>query len=121
MRSPLLPTLLLAATVAAQHGGMSGMSMPVATPTPAVLSADKKIATPTGCKKLNTDTDWPSKEVFDTELPGWQVPMADGDHKHPDVALEAKTKDAVIKAVKFAAKHNVRLAIVNSGHDFLAR
>jgi hypothetical protein len=78
-------------------------------------------AAPAGCKKLPTDADWPSPEVFNQELPGWEAPMPDGNKKHPNYVYEVKTVASAQRAVKFAAKYNLRLSIINSGHDFLGR
>jgi hypothetical protein len=121
MRPITLSAWLLAAIVAAQHDGMSMSMAGMSKPAPETVSSAKKAPAPDGCKKLSTDADWPSKEVWDAELPGWENSMADPGMKHPDVVYEVKTKGSVAKAVKFVAKHNVRLSILNSGHDFLAR
>jgi hypothetical protein len=80
-----------------------------------------KLPAPAGCKKLSTDADWPSVDVLKEELPGWEAPMPDGKMKHPDYVYEAKSVASVRRAVKFAAKHNIRLSILNTGHDFLGR
>jgi hypothetical protein len=117
MRSLLTPLLL--AVAAAQHDGMDMGNRQ----TVAVAPASNKLPAPDGCKKLNTDADWPAKEVWDAELPGWMPTGVDKEpsFKHPDVLVMAKTRETVIDTIKFVAKHNVRLSIVNSGHDFLAR
>ncbi|KAF2422409.1 FAD-binding domain-containing protein [Tothia fuscella] len=80
-----------------------------------------KLPAPAGCKKLSTDADWPSVEVVNADLPGWEPSMPDGKMKHPDYVYEAKTVASVQRAVRFAAKHNLRLSIFNTGHDFLGR
>lgn len=41
-----------------------------------------------------------------------------GAKKRPNMRLEATSVDEVSKAVKFAASNNIRLSILNSGHDF---
>jgi hypothetical protein len=117
MRCTLISLLL--ATTAAQHNGMGMGSQQLVAAGP----MSNKLPAPDGCKKLKTDSDWPAKEVWDAELPGWEPTAKDAnpDFMHPDVVYIAKTRDRVIRAVKFTAKHNVRLSIVNSGHDFLAR
>jgi hypothetical protein len=81
----------------------------------------QKLPAPAGCKKLPADADWPAPDVVNKELPGWEAPMPDGNQKHPDYVYEVKTVASTQRAVKFAAKHNVRLSIINSGHDFLGR
>jgi hypothetical protein len=81
----------------------------------------QKLPAPEGCKKIPIDTDWPSPDVINKELPGWEAPMPDGKMKHPDYIYDVKTVASVQQAVRFAAKHNIRLSIINSGHDFLGR
>jgi hypothetical protein len=85
------------------------------------LATVQRLPAPLGCKKLPTDADWPSADVVQEELPGWEAPMPDGKMKHPDYIYEAKSVNSVRRAVKFASKHNIRLSIINSGHDFLGR
>jgi hypothetical protein len=80
-----------------------------------------KLPAPAGCKKLPSDADWPSNEVLNAELKGWEPRVANQSLKHPDWIYEVKTVANVQRAVKFAAKHNVRISILNSGHDFLGR
>lgn len=81
----------------------------------------QKLPAPAGCKKLPTDADWPSLDVVNSELPGWEASMPDGDKKHPNYIYEVKSVSSVQRAVRFAAKHNIRLSIINTGHDFLGR
>jgi hypothetical protein len=85
------------------------------------VSTVQRLPAPAACKKLKTDADWPSIDVINAELPGWEEPMPDGKKKHPDYIYEAKSVASVQRAVKFAAKHNVRLSIINSGHDFMGK
>ena len=109
----LQSTLALAAP---QHGDAHSLPTIVIDPTTA-----QKLQAPAGCKKLPKDSDWPAPDVVNRELPGWEAPMPDGNMKHPDYVYEVKTVASTQRAVKFAAKHNVRLSIINSGHDFLGR
>lgn len=44
-----------------------------------------------------------------------------GQGKFPDYALAARSAEDVSKGLKFAAKHNIRVVIKNTGHDFLGR
>jgi hypothetical protein len=85
------------------------------------LTAVEKLPAPAGCKKLPSDSDWPSEDVVQAELPGWEPAMPDGKMKHPDYIYEVKSVASAQRAVRFAAKHNIRLSIINSGHDFLGR
>ena len=80
-----------------------------------------KLPAPASCKRLPIDADWPSPEVVDEELPGWEMPMPDGIKKHPDYTYEVKRVASVQRAVRFVTKYNMRLSIINSGHDFLGR
>ena len=80
-----------------------------------------KLPAPPGCKKLPTDADWPTNGVLDEELKGWEPRLRNQTLKHPDWIYEVKTVASVQRAVKFASKHNVRISILNSGHDFLGR
>jgi hypothetical protein len=94
-----------------------------ATPPPPAAPAAAAVggAAPEGCKKLPSDSDWPTKAIWDAELKGWEPIHARGRGRHPQVMYEVKTVASVQRAVRFAAKYNVRLSIVNSGHDFLGR
>jgi hypothetical protein len=75
-----------------------------------------------GCKIIPGDAGWPEKAA-------WQSAMVNvvsrGVKKtkaaHPDYKISARTAKEVQNAVKFAATHNIRLSILNSGHDFLGR
>jgi hypothetical protein len=127
-KQAVLSTVLLylsTAFASPQHGGMEGMEgMPGMANMPATVPqvpVAQKIPAPAGCKKLPIDSDWPSLDVVNAELPGWEKMMPDGDHKHPDYLYEVKTVKSVQRAVNFCAKHNVRLAIFNTGHDFIGR
>ena len=95
-----------------------GASHPIRLSKPAEAQA---LPAPVGCKKLPVDADWPSPDVVNSELPGWEAPMPDGDKKHPDYIYEVKTVSSVQRAVRFVAKHRIRLSIINTGHDFLGR
>jgi hypothetical protein len=115
----ILSLLLIQAAfvLASSQSGASHIRLPVKDE---VITA-QKLPAPAGCKKLSTDADWPSTDVINAELPGWEASMPDGKLKHPDYIYEAKSVASVQRAVRFAAKHNVRLSVINSGHDFLGR
>jgi hypothetical protein len=76
---------------------------------------------PANCRKISTDSDWPAPEVWEAELKGVETVMPMKNQKHPDYVYEAARVESVQRAVNFAVKHNVRLSIINSGHDFLGR
>lgn len=78
--------------------------------------------TPQGCRKLNTDIDWPAREVWEESLPG-VTPTAGSDANGPlpDYRLQVKTVSDVQNAIRFATKHNIRLTVLTTGHDQLGR
>jgi hypothetical protein len=41
--------------------------------------------------------------------------------KYPDFAVAVENAEDVSKTLRFAAKHNIRVTIKNTGHDFLGR
>ncbi|KAL1592216.1 hypothetical protein SLS59_009872 [Nothophoma quercina] len=88
-----------------------------------VLHAQYNTTTaPPGCRKLNTDSDWPSVETWKEALPG--VVAGKGSDKYgtiPDYRLQAKSVEDVQQAVRFASQHNIRLAVITTGHDQLMR
>lgn len=78
--------------------------------------------TPPGCRKLNTDIGWPSRDVWENSLPGIiPTPGSDAYGPLPDYRLQVKTVSDVQNAVRFAARHNIRLTVLTTGHDQLAR
>jgi hypothetical protein len=102
--------------VVSQHGASHSVTSEKAEPV-----TIQRLPAPVGCNKLSSDADWPSLDVVNKELPGWEKPEKDGNKKHPDYIYEVKTVASVQRAVKFATKHKIRLSIINSGHDFLGR
>lgn len=75
-----------------------------------------------GCRKLNTDSDWPAFEVWGAEIPG--VTLQNNTDIHgslPDYRLRAKSVGHVQAAGRFASKHNIRLSVITTGHDQLGR
>jgi hypothetical protein len=97
-----LPLLILA-IAAVEH--------PLATRLPA----------PSNCKKLPIDSDWPSEETWKTELQGSTKRGPQKKWTTPDYTYLGNTVAKIQTAVKFAAKHSVRLSILSSGHDFIGR
>ena len=87
----------------------------------AVESPSTKLAAPSNCKKLPIDSDWPSEKTWETELPGSTKRGAQKKWTSPDYTYVGNTVAKVQAAVKFAAKHSVRLSILSSGHDFIGR
>jgi hypothetical protein len=75
-----------------------------------------------GCKKLPIDADWPQPDTWKAALKGVEARGPQNPLKtRPDYKYEANTVAKVQNAVKFAASNNVRLSIMNSGHDFIGR
>jgi hypothetical protein len=120
MLFPVLAVLLSFAT-AIPHGPTNSpaANTPIAT-TPKTTA---KLPAPESCFKLSTDADWPSQLVWSTELKGFEVPKPSPvkGWTSPDYTYEASKASHVQNAVKFAAKHRVRISIINSGHDFMGR
>lgn len=73
---------------------------------------------PENCKKLPTDSDWPKEEVWKAALKGVEARGPQKITTRPDYKFEANTVTQVQNAVKFTSEHNLRLSILNSGHDF---
>jgi hypothetical protein len=76
---------------------------------------------PEDCKILPGDANWPTLEIWKESLKGVQAREKDAAPGSPDYRFNANTVGKVQAAVKFAAKHNLRLSILNSGHDFVGR
>jgi FAD/FMN-containing dehydrogenase len=75
---------------------------------------------PEGCRKLPSDSDWPSLETWKAALPGVQ-PKEASCGTCPDYRFVVKSISDVQKAVKFAVQNNIRVSVIASGHDFLGR
>src|ERR1700760_877170 len=73
------------------------------------------------CKAIPGDPTWPAASVWKQELPKAMLQGSKGTQKHATYRIDVETVDDVVAAVKFAAKHNIRLNVLNSGHDFLGR
>lgn len=78
--------------------------------------------TPIGCRKLSTDQDWPSIEVWEAAIPG--VVRQNGSDAHgglPNYRIRAQSASDIQASVRFASKHNIRLSVITTGHDQLGR
>ena len=120
------------AALALAHALLAAAQHPLASSLPSVPSTASRASAmpaPPGCLRLKTDSDWPSKETWDAELQGWEVlpkappgaPRGQALAEHPDIMYEVRRVASVQRAVNFARRHRVRLSIISSGHDFLAR
>lgn len=78
--------------------------------------------TPAGCRKLNTDEDWPTQAQWEAALPGVVATAGSDEHGPlPDYRLQARSVEDVQNAVRFAKEHGVRLSVLTTGHDQLQR
>lgn len=106
-------------------GGMSNMGHGAAAAPPAP-QAKATTRAPAGCRLIHTDEGYPSEADYRAALPGVvrrPAVAAKGDegNVHPDFRLRAMSYADVQKAVDFARTRNIRLTVINSGHDFLGR
>ncbi|KAF9871879.1 hypothetical protein CkaCkLH20_10511 [Colletotrichum karsti] len=74
------------------------------------------------CRKLPTDSDWPSSDIWQAALPG-VIPITDNSTTGslPNYRFRAHSIEDVQAAVRFAAEQNVRITVVTTGHDQLGR
>jgi hypothetical protein len=115
-----------ASTTPVQPAAISApASAPVIAPagSPAPVSPQRKTTTPAGCRKLATDVDWPTEAEWKQALPrivtrSTTLPKG---VRRPDYRVRAENYADVQAAVKFCAKNNIRLTVINSGHDFMGR
>jgi hypothetical protein len=120
-------TLFIVATRLATGLSLGRDERPGENSKPPALRADNvagpKLVTsaPAGCRKLSTDSDWPTAEQWKAALPE-VVPFKNrGTGFHPDYTLRARSAKDVQQAVTFCKQNNIRLTIINSGHDWLGR
>lgn len=87
----------------------------------AAISDTAGTVAPEGCLKLASDTDWPSSKAWQDALPGVipRDPKANGNG--PDYRIRPKSVEEIQKALKFVRDNNIRVSIVASGHDGMAR
>ena len=85
----------------------------------AAKAVDAKVA-PAGCRKLNTDTDWPSSAAWQAAFPG-VIPKPANIKIGPDYRIRVQTAGDIQKALKFANDNNIRVSIIATGHDFMGR
>jgi hypothetical protein len=83
------------------------------------LALSSSAAAPAGCKKLSTDSDWPPLTEWKAAMPEVKAHKQSAGSRHTDYVLRAEHYPDVQAAVKFCAKHAIRLVILTSGHDFL--
>jgi FAD binding domain/Berberine and berberine like len=83
--------------------------------------AAEEVQGPVECKVISGDSAWPAPETWKQELPGVKEQKPGIGMKHPNYRFDVNSAGQVIAAIKFAKKYNVRLSILNSGHDFHGR
>jgi hypothetical protein len=98
-----------------------GLAFLILAVTAAENPPTTKLPAPANCKKLPIDSDWPSEEAWKTELKGSRKRGSQKKWTSPDYTYDGNTVTNVQAAVRFAAKHGVRLSVLNSGHDFIGR
>jgi FAD/FMN-containing dehydrogenase len=86
----------------------------VALVGPAGVLADQ-----VNCRKLATDPEFPTEETWKRAIP--RITVRQPGDVGADYNLRAQNYAEIQAAVRFCSEHNVRLSIINSGHDFLAR
>jgi FAD/FMN-containing dehydrogenase len=76
-----------------------------------------------GCRKLSSDSDWPTKAQWEAALPGVIPKKASllGGSTEPDYRYRVKDAEGVQRAIKFAKENNIRVSVVASGHELLGR
>jgi FAD/FMN-containing dehydrogenase len=82
-------------------------------------AAPNGTTTPEGCRKLKSDTDWPTLTAWKASIPG--VIAGNAGPQGPDYRIQAKDFAEVQNAVKFATKNNIRVTIITTGHDQIGR
>lgn len=112
----LLAGLELAAGHPPNEPSHSHPSPSVSTPIPIPTGS-----TPDGCKVLSSDSNWPAPEEWTSALPDVTPGEASSEFTRPDYHLAVEEVASVQAAINFTAENNIRLTLVNSGHDFLGR
>jgi hypothetical protein len=86
------------------------------------VASNRRTITPPGCRALKSDESFPPRDVWAKLLPGAEptLPQSNG-LKHPDYRFSIRSAADVEKAVAFATSHNLRITIINTGHDYMAR
>ncbi|KAF1992567.1 FAD-binding domain-containing protein [Aulographum hederae CBS 113979] len=119
-----LAALQLAAALPHGPGGDDDDAPAAAAPeVPAAPIEPGTGSTPTDCRVLHTDKEWPAPDAWSKAVPdiAQSKISADGKELHPDYTLIAKSVEDVQNGVKFAKANNLRLTVINSGHDYLGR
>jgi FAD/FMN-containing dehydrogenase len=81
-----------------------------------------KTKTPEGCRKLNTDADWPPQKIWEDAMPGIEYLRSTFSRATtPDYRYQVRSVPDVQRALKFAQENNVRVSIITTGHDYLGR
>jgi hypothetical protein len=70
--------------------------------------------------EASTDPFWLQDQVMGSEKTGW-LGAFDMKDKISEYAVAAETTEDVAAGVAFASKHNLRVAVKNTGHDYTGR
>lgn len=82
------------------------------------LVLSQNITATAGCRKLNTDIDWPTLDVWQAALPGVVAGNgSDANGPLPDYRYRVSNAADVQAAVNFAREHNIRITVITTGHD----
>ncbi|KAF4553900.1 FAD-binding domain-containing protein 44 [Elsinoe fawcettii] len=87
-----------------------------------ILPSTIAIIAPAGCRKLPTDSDWPSPETWKKAIPGVIAGNdSDASGPLPNYRLQATDAAQVQAAIRFVKHHNIRVQVITTGHDQLGR
>ncbi|KAF2429945.1 FAD-binding domain-containing protein [Tothia fuscella] len=73
------------------------------------------------CLTVSGDAAWPAKSEWQKAMPEIETQKPKESWTQPPYRLDATTVAEVIAAINFTRQHNIRLSILNSGHDFVGR
>lgn len=81
-----------------------------------VLAATAVYAgSPPGCRKLSTDSDWPTLQEWQDAIPGVEIQNNTDDlGPLPDYRIRAKSYEDVQAAVRFVAAKEVRVSVITT-------
>jgi FAD/FMN-containing dehydrogenase len=85
------------------------------------LSSQQYDSGTASCKTVFGDESWPAKSVWRKAMPEVESQKSKANWKQPNYRLDATTINEVSAAVNFTREHNIRLSVLNSGHDFVGR
>ena len=99
----------------------AGRPQDIQTTSTSAAAAVATGTTPVGCRALSKDSSYPARSAWSLALPGVEANVKNAADPNPDYTFIPTSYSAVQAAVNFVRKNNIRLSIINSGHDFLGR